>query len=195
MSYVSHIYEQLAGPWNRDQLADQYRDASQRGERSSASDEHHPVQRSISMLATAVPACATLSVAVHVIHVVPAAADTELIDQLLGTVDDSSVAALHRCHVALELDGRAAGYSAEEWLPAVYETTAALLEGACFDRDPPSLVEYAEHTVSWLSRAIVELDKGSPEASSAIADVEARVLALQVFANMTRRPERSSSGR
>jgi hypothetical protein len=193
MGYLSDIYEQLARPWSKDRLADHYRDENRRGERSSASEEHHPLQRSISMLATAVPVCATLSVAIQVIHVVPAGADTEMIDQLLDTVDKSSVVALYRCHVALELDGRAAGYSAEEWLPVVYETTAALLETADLDRDPPSFVEYADETVSWLSRAIVELDQGSPDAASAIADVLARVLSVHVFAIGARRPNRSSN--
>jgi hypothetical protein len=49
-------------------------------------------------------------------------------------------------HRGLELDGAAHGYTADEWLPLVYEIAA-------------------EH----LSRALVALDQETPEATAALA--------------------------
>ena len=57
------------------------------------------------------------------------------------------------------LDGRAHDYSADGWLPGVYDIAASLLEAARPDRDPPSLVEHVQESVSWLSRAIIDLDQ------------------------------------
>ena len=89
---------------------------------------------------------------------------------------------------ALELDGQQHHYSAEEWLPAVYDIAALLLEAARLDREPPSLVEQAQEAVRWLSRAIVDLDEDSPDAAAAIVDGLGRMLALHVFADVARTP-------
>ena len=93
---------------------------------------------------------------------------------------------LHRCHQALELDGRAHDYTADEWLPAVYDIAASLLEAARPDREPPSLVEHVQEAVSWLSRAIIDLDQDARDAAAAIADCLGRILALYVFADVAR---------
>ena len=89
---------------------------------------------------------------------------------------------------ALELDGQAHGYSADEWLPAVYDIAAPLLEAARLNREPPSLVEQAQEAVRWLSRAIVDLDEDSPDAAAALVDGLGRMLALHVFAGVAREP-------
>ena len=57
------------------------------------------------------------------------------------TIDKCGANALHWAHRALELDGRARGYTADEWLPTVFDITGHLLETARVDREPPSLVD------------------------------------------------------
>ena len=188
MTDLSATYERLARRWTHEQLADRYRQATRRGEGLPECDQDHLVRRPIAMLATAVPACATLSVAIHVIHVMPATGDPGLVQQLFDNAEKNSAIALHRCHRALELDGAAHGYSADEWLPAVYDTVASLLTAARLNREPPSLVEQAQEAVRWLSRAIVEIDHDALDAAATVEDALGRILALHVFADVACRP-------
>jgi len=188
MTELSAAYEQLARPWTHEQLADHYREANRQGQSQLECDQDHLIRRPIAMLASAVPACAALSVAIHVIHVLPNPADPGLLDQLLGTAEKNAAVALHRCHQALELDGQAHDYSADEWLPAVYDIAESLLETARLNHEPPSLVEQAQEAVRWLSRAIIELDHDAHDAAAAIADALGRILALHVFAEVARTP-------
>ena len=84
--------------------------------------------------------------AIHLLHVLPTTSDPGLAEQLLhGAV------VLYRLHRALELDGRAHDYTADEWMPAVYDDATSVLGAARLDREPPSLVEHAQDAVSWLS--------------------------------------------
>jgi hypothetical protein len=184
MTDLSAAYEQLARGWTHQQLAARYRDAKRRGEQLSECDQDHLIRRPIAMLASAVPACASLSVAIHVIHILPATGALAVRDQLLRNAESTSAVALYHCHQALELDGQAHNYSADEWLPAVCDIAARLLEAARPDHDPPSLVEQAQEAVRWLSRAIVDLDEDSPDAAAAIVDGLGRKLALHVFADV-----------
>ena len=139
------------------------------------------------MLASAVPACATLSVAIHVLHVLPATQRLRARRAVArATRRNAAQWSSHRCHQALELDGRAHDYTADQWLPAVYDIAASLLEAARPDREPPSLVEHVQEAVSWLSRAIVDLDQDARDAAAAIADCLGRILALYVFADVAR---------
>jgi len=188
MSDLSATYEQLARPWTHEQLADHYREAQRRSERTPECVEDRLILRPVAMLATAVPACATVSVAIHVLHVLPAGSDPELLKQLLGNVRENCAVVLHRCHRALELDGRAHDYSADEWLPTVYDTAAPLLESARLSCEPPSLVQHAQAAVHWISRAIIDLDQDSPDAAAAIVDGLGHALALVLFAEAARNP-------
>ena len=79
-------------------------------------------------------------------------------------------------------------YTADEWLPAVYDIAAPLLEAARLNREPPSLVQNAQEAVRWLSRAIVDLDQDLPDAAAAIVDSLGRILALDVFAKIAGKP-------
>ena len=187
MSDLSADYDQLARSWTHEQLAGYYNEARRRGERLPECDQDHRIDRPVAMLATAVPAGATLSVAIHVLHLLPATSDPRLVDQLLGNAQENGAVVLHRCHRALELDGRAHGYTADEWLPAVYDIAAPLLKAARLNREPPSLVQNAQEAVRWLSRAIVDLDQDSPDVTAAIVDTLGRILALDVFADVARR--------
>ena len=188
MTDLSATYDRLARRWTHEQLADHYRRAKRRGEELPECDQDQLIRRPIAIVATAVPACATLSVAIHVIHVMPATGDASLVQQLFDNAEKSSAIALHRCHQALELDGRAHDYSADEWLPAIYDIAAPLLEAACLDHEPPSLVEQAQEALRWLSHAIIDLDEDSPNAATGIVDALGRILALHVFAVTARRP-------
>ena len=179
-------YEQLARPWSHEQLAAHYRQATRRREPMPGRDQQDTVGGPIALLASAIPQSASLSVAVHVLHVVPSPPHAELAQQLLDTVDDNAAAALHVCHRALELDGRAHDYTADEWLPAVYHIAAPLLEHARLHREPPSVVEHAQDAIRWLASAIINLDQDAPDAPTAIADGLGRLLALCVFADVAR---------
>ena len=147
MSDLTAAYNRLARGWTHEGLAGRYRDAKRRGERLPECDQDHLIRRPIAMLACAVPACASLSVAIHVIHVLPPTGALPLRDQLLRNAENNSAVALYRCHQALELDGQAHDYRADEWLPAVYDTAAALLEAARPDREPPSLVQQTQDAI------------------------------------------------
>ena len=188
MTDLSATYDRLARRWTHEQLSDHFHRPRRRGEELPECDQDHLIRRPIAMLATAVPSCATLSVAIHVIHVMPATGDPSVVQQLLDNAEKSSAIALHRGYQALELDGRAHDYTGDVWLPAVYDIAASLLEAARLDREPPSLVEQAQEAVRWLSHAIVELDRDAPDAASAIADALGRILALHVFADVACRP-------
>ena len=182
MSDLTSAYRRLARPWAPHELAEYY-DAATRGAKPAPQREpDSQIHRPVAMLATAIPPCSSLSVAINVIHVLPATADTALLDRLLEHAETSSALALQNCHHALELDGRTHDYTADEWLPAIYDIAAALLEAANLDREPPSLVEHAEQAVSWLSRAIVDLDQDAPDAAAAIVDGLGRILTLHMFA-------------
>ena len=188
MSDLTAAYDRLARGWTHERLAGRYRDAQRRGEQLPECDQDHLIRRPIAMVASAVPACASLSVAIHVIHVLPSTGALPLTDQLLRNAENNSAVALHRCHQALELDGQAHDYSAEQWLPAVYDIAGPLLQGARLNRDPPSFVDQAQEAVRWLSRAIADLDEDSPDAAAALVDGLGRILALHVFAEVAREP-------
>jgi hypothetical protein len=188
MSDLTAAYDRLARGWTHEGLAGRYRDAKRRGEQLPECDQDHLIRRPIAMLASAVPACASLSVAIHVLHVLPVTSDPGLVEQLLGNVEEHGAVVLHRCHRALELDGRAHDYTADEWWPAVYDIAASLIKAARIDREPPSLVEHAQEAVRWLSHAIIELDQDAPDAAAAIADGLGRTLALYAFADVARHP-------
>ena len=188
MSDLSATYDRLARPWTHDELAAHYHRAKRRGGDLPECDQDQLIRRPIAILAAAVPACSTASVAIHVIHVLPATGAQALRDQLLRNAENNSAVALYRCHQALELDGQAHGYSADEWLPAVYDIAAPLLAAARPNREPPSLVEQAQEAVRWLSRAIIDLDEDSPDAAAALVDGLGRMLALHVFAGEAGKP-------
>jgi hypothetical protein len=186
MTDLGATYDRLARPWTRDELADQYHQAKRRAEELPESDQDHLIRRPIAMLATAVPACGTASVAIHMIHMLPTTREVRLVDQLLNNAANSGAVALRRCHRSLELDGRDHGYVADGWLPTVYDIAAPLLESAKANLEPPSAVQHVQDAVRWLSSAIVELDQGSPEASAAIADALARLLVVFAFTQVAR---------
>jgi hypothetical protein len=188
---LNATYQRLTGPWTHEQLAARYQTANQRGERSHEEAEDL-LNRPIAVLATAIPSAASLSVAIHVLHVLPTTARGPLAEQLLDTTEENAADVIHRCHRALELDGQDHAYTADEWLPVVYDTAGQLLERACLDQEPPSVVQQTQDALSWLARAIVNLDQGAPDAAETIADALGRVLGVCVFADVARDRARSN---
>jgi hypothetical protein len=187
MTNLSAAYELLARPWTHEQLANQYSDAKRRGEQMPERDQDHLIRRPIAMLASAVPACASLSVAIYMIHVLPTTGDIGLRDQLLRNAEHNSAVALHRCDEALELDGAAHDYTASDWLPTISETAAPLLSAMRLDREPPSLVEHTQDILLWVALALAELERDSPDAAAAIADALGRILVVDLFTAEVRR--------
>ena len=155
--------------------------------RAAAQRVQHAVpERPIALLATAIPSAATLSVAIHLVHALPDSAQAKLAGELLDTAEINAADALHRCHRALELDGHAHDYTADEWLPVIYDAAAPLLESSRLDQEPPSLVRQTQEAVRWLSSSIACLDEDSRETPAALTDTLARLLVVCVFADVAR---------
>ena len=93
-------YEQLARPWSHEQLAAHCREANRRGAQAVEDIQEVP-DRPISLLATGIPASASFSVAIHVLHALPTSARGELAKQLVDTAGKNAADVLHRCHLAL----------------------------------------------------------------------------------------------
>jgi hypothetical protein len=179
---LTDTYELLARPWSHEDLANHYRDA----DRSGAGGAHRGADEpdgAVALVASAFPASATMTVAVHTLHVLPESGSQDVGGRLLNTVASNAAHALHRCHRALELDGSAHGYSSSEWLPVVYDIASALLESARPNDEPPAIAQIAQDAISWLAHTVVELDRDSPETPEALAEVLARLLANVVFAH------------
>ncbi len=174
-------YSRLARPWTHDQLAAYYDEANRDGAQT-AQDMLEIRDRPISLLASAIPASTNLSVAIHTAHVLPAGARDQLVQQLVDTAAENAANVLHRCHLALELDGEAHGYAPGDWLALIYNIAAPILESAHLDQEPPSIVQHTHDAVRWLASAIINLDQDSPETPSTLAEVLARLLAIFVFA-------------
>jgi hypothetical protein len=187
---LSQTYRDLGRPWTHEELAVRYKAANRRGEQLLSEAMHTAPERPIALLATAIPSAATLSVAIHLVHAIRDGARAKLADELLDTAETNAADALHRCHRALELDGHAHGYTADEWLPVIYDAAAPLLESSRLDQEPPSLVQQTQEAVRWLSSSIACLDEDSREAPAALTDTLARLLVVCAFADAARtRPE------
>ncbi len=189
---LNATYQQLARPWTNEQVAARYQQmANRHGEGSHEEPDEERLSRPIAVLASAIPSAASLSVAIHVLHVLPATARGQLAEQLVDTAEENAADVLQRCHRALELDGQDHDYTADVWLPVVYDTAVQLLESARVHQELPSVVQHTQDAISWLARAIVDLDQGAPETAEAIADALGRVLVGYVFAAVARDRVRS----
>ena len=174
---LDDTYRRLAGPWTHEQLAAHYHSAHRYGERTANDAEARPIP----LLATAIPPSAAVNTAIHTLHALPKTVEGELPEQLLEIAQRKAVHALDCCHRALELDGADHGYSVDEWLPTVYDIAGQLLQSARLETEPPTLVQATQAAISWLSRAIAEVDESSEEAPTSLAEALARLLAVWTF--------------
>jgi hypothetical protein len=181
MSDLGEIYTRLAHTWPQEELAARYRAAEGSGARV-VKRGRRGVDRALQMVASALPATATLGVAVYVLHLLRGGAKGDLAQGLVESANRNAASALHHCHRALELDGAAHGYTAEEWIPKICDAAARLLNSARLDQEPPTVVRGAQDAISWLSRALIELDKESAEAANTLSEALGRLLAVWVFA-------------
>ena len=190
MNDLDDIYRRLAIPRTQQDLAEDYRAALRHGGISAAGSapEH---ARPIPLLAAAIPPSATVNTAIHTLHALPDGVEGELLGQLLEIAQRNVVDALRCCHQALELDGADHGYTVEEWLPIVYDIAGPLVQSARLDKEPPTVVQGTQEAISWLSRAIAELDQGSEDAPASLAETLARLLAVWTFAEAALRQRQS----
>ena len=63
----------------------------------------------------------------------------------------------------------------------MYDIAGSRLRSARPDTEPPTLVQVTQEAISWLSRAIAEVDESSEEAPTSLAETLARVLAVWTF--------------
>ena len=183
---LSQTYRHLGRPWTHEELAVRYLAADAHGGLLLGEAADAIPERPIALLATAIPSTATLSVAMHLLHALPDSVQDKLRGELLDTAETNAADALHRCHRALELDGDAHGYTADEWQPVIYDIAGPLLESSRLDHDPPSVVRQTQEAVRWLSSSITCLDEDSRETPAALADTLARLLVVCVFADSAR---------
>ncbi len=183
---LSQTYRHLGRPWTHDELAVRYTAADAHGGLLVGEAADAIPERPIALLATAIPSAATLSVAVHLLHALPDSVQARLRGELLDAAETNAADALHRCHRALELDGDAHGYTADEWQPVIYDIAGPVLESSRLDQEPPSLVRQTQEAVRWLSSTIACLDQDSRETPAALTDTLARLLVVCVFADSAR---------
>ena len=183
MNDLDDIYRHLAIPRSQEELADGYSAAEQHGA-SVASGRGPASARPIPVLAMAVPPSATVNTAIYTLHALPKDIEGALPEHLLEIAHRKVALALHLCQQALESDGSTHHYAIAEWLPTVYDTAGSLLQSARLDTEPPTLVQATQEAISWLSRAIAELDEASEEAPTSLAETLARLLAVWTFTNV-----------
>ena len=182
MNDLDDIYRRLPIPRTQQDLADDYRAALRQGAISAAGSAPE-LARPIPRLASAIPPSATVNTAIHTLHALPNEVEGELPGQLLKIAQRNVADALRCCHDALELDGADHGYTADEWIPIVYDIAGPLLQSARLDIEPPTVVQATQDSISWLSRAIAELDQSSEEAPASLSETLARLLAVWIFTN------------
>ena len=188
MITLGAVYRQLARPWLADELADRYQTAYQRGAGDLPAGEEPP-ERPITLLATAIPRLISLAVAANVLHLLPPSTHDggDVAEQLIATIDAAATGSLHRCHLALQGDGRSRGYDADEWLPLAYEQAADWLEHASPAADPPPAIDHAQQAGRFAALAIGSLDRDAPSVPEAITDCLAHLLFTCVFVDAAAR--------
>ncbi len=180
MNSLDDIYGRLATLRTQQDLADGCRAVLRQGGISAAGAAPE-LDRPISVLAAAIPPSAAVSTAIQTLHALPGDVGGGLPEQLLDIAHRNVAHALRLCHHALELDGADHDYGLEEWLPIVYDIAGSLLASARLDEEPPTIVRATEEAISWLSRAIAELDRGSQEAAASLVETLARLLVVWIF--------------
>jgi len=183
---LSAAYGRAARPWPPDQLANAYRAALRRGERSDPPLEPSP--HPIGSLASAIPRLVRLAAAAHILHVLPEHTDERtadgdlIVEQLLSTLDQSAAGALACCHLALETADR--DDPVDDWVSHALEETADALAQVSPTARPPSLIDHAEEAARSVAIAIDAAYGDPPAAPRPIADALAHLLVVCVFSDL-----------
>jgi hypothetical protein len=183
---LSRTYRRLGRTWTHEELAVRYLAANRHAEQLLSESADAAPDRPIALLATAIPSAAALSVAIHLLHALPAGVQDKLPRELLATAEANTADALHRCHRALELDGHALQLHRRRM------ATRHLRRGGAAARvlaaGPGSTVRHPADAgaVRWLSSSIACLDQDSRETPAALTDTLARLLVVCVFAHAAR---------
>jgi hypothetical protein len=191
---LDFVYRELARPRTPAELAAAYRNACRRGQDDSAEP---PSDRPAGLLASAIPSLTSLAIATHALHLLPRARDRgELaaIDAaLLRTIDQTASRCLRCCHIALAADSHARGYSAEEYLPVVYDLARPVLEELSADdeSDERTIAGLSQDAGRWVAAAIDALDRDDSSVTDALTDALARLLVINLFAELAGLERRS----
>jgi hypothetical protein len=183
---LSATYRRAARPWPPDQLANAYRAALRRGERSDPPLK--PSEHPIGSLASTIPRLVRLAAAAHILHVLPERAAKRtadgalIVEQLLSTLDNSAAPALRLCHFALESADRSD--SADDWVSYALEEAADALPRVSLTAHPPSLIDHAEEAARSVAVAVDAAYSDPPAAPRPIADSLAHLLVVCVFADL-----------
>ncbi|MGH2945810.1 MAG: hypothetical protein ACRDPC_06035 [Solirubrobacteraceae bacterium] len=185
MTDLAVIYDGLARRRTRSELADAYRTAYLRG--APDLPPTASTARPLGLLTTAVPRLISLAVATYAVHILPSVDAPErvtLAGDLLATIDATAAGSLRRCDLALAADGRRRGYSAEEWLPIVYDVADDSLRHASPMDEPPPAVHLSQDAGRWVAMAIDALDRDAPSVTECLADALGRLLVVCMFADV-----------
>ena len=89
MLSLDAVYRRLARPWPDDELAERYQAAYKRGADDLPAGEEPP-ERSIALVATAIPRLISLAVAANVLHLLPTSTHdgVDVAEELIATIDN-----------------------------------------------------------------------------------------------------------
>jgi len=170
-------------PWPHDRLAGHDLAARQRGNGDLPVGRVAPADHPIVFVADAMPRLTSLTVAAHLLHVLPPSEPSrETADELLQVVDAASAGSLHRVHLALAAVDQQQADDADGWEPVIYDESSGLLHG--FESTPTPLIAYSEHAGQLAASAIEALDLDNPSAPETLADCLARLLAICVLVDV-----------
>src|ERR1700722_17749962 len=117
--------------WPHDRLAGHDLAARQRSISDLPAGRVAPADHPIVFVADAMPRLTSLTVAAHLLHVLPPSEPSrDASKQLLQTVDTASAGSLHRVHLALAAAEDQHSNDPDGWEPLIYDETAQLLNGA-----------------------------------------------------------------
>jgi len=117
-------------PWPHDRLAGHDLAARQRGNGDLPVGRVAPADHPIVFVADAMPRLTSLTVAAHLLHVLPPSEPSrETADELLQVVDAASAGSLHRVHLALAAVDQQQADDADGWEPVIYDESSGLLHG------------------------------------------------------------------
>jgi len=176
-------YRAVARSWSGYELARRYQAADERGA------THLPagaaLDRPIPLLSTAIPSLVTLAVAANTLHMLQflAAEEPAFWTELVTKLDTASADSLHRLKLALQIENSLHHVAVNEWTATIYDEAEHGLSACSADADPPSLIEHAHEAGRWTAIAIEAIDRDTGFAAEAIADADAHLLAVCVFAD------------